>query len=66
MSYAVWIALAVVFIAILPPIIKSARAGSKQKDASGDGSSTSGDAGSSSDSCDASDSGDCGGDGGGD
>lgn len=58
MSYAVWIALAVVFIAILPPIIKAARAGNKQKDASGDTG-----AGPTSDSsCDSSDGGDCGGD----
>lgn len=55
MSYAVWIALAVVLIAVIPPIIKSARA----KERKGDGSG--GDAGSS----DSDDSGDCG-DGGGD
>lgn len=58
MSYAVWIALAVVFIAILPPIIKSARA----KDSKGDGSSGDGGASDSDSGCDSSDGGDCGGD----
>ncbi|MCW1401786.1 hypothetical protein OKA06_05405 [Novosphingobium sp. MW5] len=59
MSYAVWIALAVVFIAVLPPIIKSARAKESKGDSSGDAGSTSS---SSDSSCDSSDGGDCGGD----
>lgn len=58
MSYAVWIALAVVFIAILPPIIKAARA----KEGKGDSSAGDGGANSSDSGCDAGDGGGCGGD----
>ncbi|MFM6930855.1 MAG: hypothetical protein ACKOUT_01270 [Novosphingobium sp.] len=58
MSYAVWIALAVVMIAVIPPIIKSARAKNRAADGSGDTGSTS----NSDSSCDARDGGDCAGD----
>lgn len=59
MNYAVWIALLVVFIAVVPPIVKNARAGRKSDSPVGDGSATSG----GDSSCDAGSdgSGDCGG-----
>lgn len=50
MSFAVWIALAVVFIAVLPPILKNARQKREGKDGGSDsGGTSSGDSGCDSD-----------------